>query len=105
MKIKIKDTYYELKLSMRSYMLMENIKGESFNIENMTDTIIFFYCVILTSTKEYDFKYDELLDMLDENPGLLSEFNNWLLGEFQKESMMSPRDSEEDSKKKVNQDQ
>lgn len=100
MKIAINGNEYELKLSMRAYMLMENIKGESFNIENLTDTILFFYCVILTSSKEYDFKYDELLDRLDENPQLLTEFNTWLLGEFKKENMMSPRE-EIDEKKKL----
>lgn len=99
MKIKINDNEYELKLSMRSYLLFENIKGKSFELETMTDTIIFFFCVILTSSKDYDFKYDQLLDMLDENPDLLLEFNNWLIQEYSKESMLSPED--EDDKKKV----
>ena len=103
MNIKIRDKEYKLKLSMRAYMLMENIQGRSFDIQNMTDTITFFYCIILTSSKEYDFKYDELLDMLDEDPKLLVEFNSWLLGEYQKENMLSPESPEDDSKKKENQ--
>lgn len=99
MKVKINGNEYELKLSMRAYMMMENITGESFNIENLTDTISFFYCVIVTSSKESGFKWDELVDMLDENPQLLREFNTWLLGEWEKENWMSPIDTED--KKKV----
>lgn len=100
MKLNIHDKEVELKLSLRVYMLYENIKGKSFELETMTDTIIFMYCVALVSSKDYDFKYDELLDMLDENPNLLTQFNYWLIEQFKKDAMLSP-EPDEVSKKKV----
>lgn len=99
MKLNIHDKEVELKLSLRVYMLYENIKGKSFELETMTDTIIFMYCVALVSSKDYDFKYDELLDMLDEEPNLLTKFNYWLIEQFKKDSMLSPEPDEETKKK------
>lgn len=95
--VKIKDREVELRTSFRAYMLYENITQKSFAPNTMTDVITFFYCVVITSAKEYDFKYDEFLDMLDERPEYLTEFSEWLVNEFNKNDRLSP----EAEKKKV----
>lgn len=100
MKIKIEEQEVELKMSFRAYMLYENITGKSFEATNMTDIINFFFCVLITSSKNYDYKYNDFLDTLDENPNLLVEFSSWLESEYTKNKMLSP-DVEEDEEKKT----
>jgi hypothetical protein len=46
------------------------------------------YSVIITSDKELQFTYDEFLDMIDENPGLIKEFSEWLTGAVQRNSSL-----------------
>ena len=95
--VNIKDREVELRTSFRAYMLYENITQKSFAPTTMTDVITFFYCILITSAKEYDFKYDEFLDMLDDRPEYLTEFSEWLANEFNKNDRLSP----ETEKKKV----
>lgn len=97
--VKLKDKEVELKASFRAYMLYENITQKSFAPTTMTDVITFFYCILITSAKDYDFKYNEFLDMLDERPEYLTEFSEWLVDEFNKNTRLSPNESED--KKKV----
>lgn len=89
MKLQIKDKEIELKYSMRSMMLYENIKNEAFNPKTLQDIVIFFYCVILASDKHLQFTFDELIDMLDENPMLLEQFSDWLTQSINTQNMLS----------------
>lgn len=100
MVFKINEKEFELKMSFRAYMLYENITGKSFEPTTMTDIINFFYCVVITSAKDYDYKYNDFLDALDDNQNLMVEFSEWLTNEYTKNEMLSPSE-DEDSKKKV----
>lgn len=83
-------------------MIYENITGKSFEPTTMTDIINFFFCVVLTSSKDYDLKYNDFLDILDEHPQYMVEFSNWLSDEYTKSNMLSPEPEEgEEDKKKV----
>jgi predicted sulfurtransferase len=99
MTIKLQEKEVELKMSFRAYMLYENITGKSFEPTTMTDIINFFYCVIITSSKDYDYKYNDFLDALDEDANLMIQFSEWLTNEYTKNGMLSP--SEDETKKKV----
>lgn len=105
MTLKINDKDVELKIKTRTYMLYENITNKSFEPTTMTDIINFLYCVILTSSNDYDYKYNDLLDFLDEDPMILPNFCNWLEGEYKRQAMMTndsliKDNSSDDSKKK-----
>jgi len=105
MTLKINDKDVELKIKTRTYMLYENITNKSFEPTTMTDIINFLYCVILTSSKDYDYKYNDLLDYLDENPMVLPQFCNWLEEEYKRQTMMTndsvvKENSSDNSKKK-----
>ena len=99
--VNLKGEDVELKTSFRAYMLYENITEKSFAPTTMTDIITFFYCILITSAKDFDFKYNEFLDMLDERPEYLNEFSEWLVDEFNKNNRLSPKEPED--KKKVQQ--
>ena len=78
MTIQINDKDIELKYSLRSMMIYENISGKSFNPQGLTDIITFMYCVIVSSSKDYSYRFDDFIDYLDANPELLTQFSNWL---------------------------
>lgn len=98
MTINIKDKEVTLKYSFRSLILYENIQGKSFEPASTTDTIVYFYCVILASDKDLVFSFDDFLDMIDERPELFLDFAKFLSEEMEKTAVLSPAD--EDVKKK-----
>lgn len=79
MKLQIKDKEVELRYTIRSLIMFENIMNKSFNLEDTQDTVVFFYCIILASDKTVDLTFDEYLDMLDENPNIMTDFADWLM--------------------------
>lgn len=78
MKIKIKDKEVELKYTLRSMIMFENMTDKTFKPEGLTDVITFMYCVIIASSKDYSLKFDEFIDILDEHPEIVQEFSDWL---------------------------
>lgn len=101
MKIKIQDREVDLKYSFRALMLYENIQKKSFKPETTTDVLVFMYCVIMGSDKDIKLEFNDFLDMVDENPVLVSEFADWLTSEINKNTTLSPDTEEEDEKKKL----
>lgn len=78
MKVTWKDNEVELKYSFRSMMLFENVTGRSFSLKTTTDSIVYFYCVLIASSGLEDVDFDEFVDWLDENPQSLVDFSQWL---------------------------
>lgn len=99
--INIKDKEIKLKYSFRSLILYENIQNKSFEPASTTDTIVFFYCVVVASDKDLDVSFDEFLDLLDEKPELFMEFAEFLSNEWEKTRMFSPTEEEDVKKKKM----
>lgn len=93
MKINIKGKDVELKYSFRALMMYENIKNESFSPKTLTDVIIFMLCVIMSSCKNMQLTFDELIDIIDDKPELLEQFSIWLTAEVTKQNMLA-QDSE-----------
>lgn len=98
--VKIKDRDVELKYSLRSIMLYENIQKKSFAPETTTDVLVFMFCVLVGSDKDLQLDFNEFLDMIDDNPNLVVEFSNWLVAETTKNNQLSP----DDEKKKLKKD-
>lgn len=78
MKITIDQKEIELKYSIRSLIMFENITEKTFNPQGVGDVVTFFYCVVISSSKDYSLSYDEFLDWLDENSVELRNFATWL---------------------------
>lgn len=77
--INYKDKEITLKNSFRAMMMFENINGATFTGGTLTEAITFFYCVVVTSSKDYTINYDDVVDWLDENPEKLKEFGEWVV--------------------------
>lgn len=73
--INIRDVEYKIKQSFRTYMLFEEMAGKQIGeIETMKDNIMLIYCTFKGCNKEFNFTFDEFIDVLDENPDIFTEF-------------------------------
>lgn len=78
MKIELNNKEIELKYSMRALMMFENVTGASLSTHGLTDVMTFFYCVVLSSSKDYTITFDDFIDYIDANPSKIVEFSDWL---------------------------
>ena len=78
MKIKINDKEIELKQTIRSLLMFENIKGETYFPKTLNDILLYIYCVVVSSSKDYTLDYDAFIDWIDENPNELEKINMFL---------------------------
>lgn len=79
MKITIKEKEIELKYSIRSLIMYENMTDKTLSVSNsLTDMLVFMYCVVITSSKDYSLTFDEFIDFLDENMDFIAQFSEWL---------------------------
>lgn len=101
MNITINDKEVKLKYSFRSLMVYEQILGKTFEPKGILEILTFMYSVIITSDKELQFTYDEFLDMIDEDPGLIKEFSEWLTGAVQRNSSLMAQNVSDDDKKQA----
>ena len=82
MKIQIKDKEIELKNTFRSMIIYEKVAGKTFNPQGITEILLYFYSVIMASDKDCELEFDDLLDMVDNNPKLITDFSEWLNKSF-----------------------
>lgn len=78
MKVTINDKEIELKYTLRSMLMYENITDKTFNPSTMSDVITFMYCIVVASSKDYTIKFDDFIDWLDDNPNIINEFGEWI---------------------------
>lgn len=91
MVITIKDKTITLKRTFRSLIAYESATGKAFNPKTVTESIMYFYCVIIASDMELELTYDEFMDWLDENPTALQEFTQWLIEQSEIESKLTKK--------------
>ena len=92
MKIKIHDNEIELRYSMRSFVIYEEIVGKSLNLEdiNSLSSIAYLFYANILATMQYngmtlDFTYDDFWNYIDDNGGirLITEFSEWYMKQLQ----------------------
>lgn len=79
MEIKINDKTIQLKKSFRSLIAYESATGKAFNPSTITESIMYFYCVIISSDSNLELSFDNFMDWLDDNPMALPEFTEWIV--------------------------
>lgn len=87
--VTIKEKTIELKNKMRALLIYEQIANKAFNPTTMTDMMLYFYSVILANESDIELTFAEFLDILDEQPNLLNDFNEWLLSINKKNSQFN----------------
>lgn len=98
-KIEINGKEYDLKYTVRSLFLFEQITKKSFKIETLLDNYIFFYCLILANNKETPLDWDDFIDALDNDPTLFQRMTD-IISKQQKKNELFEDDEKEDGEKK-----
>lgn len=93
MEIIINGKPIELKRTFRSLIVYEQAMGKAFNPKTVTESIMYFYCVIIASDSSLELSYDEFLDWLDANPTALNEFTDWLIKQSEIEAKLTKKKS------------
>ena len=79
--ISINNKDYNIKYTLRSIFIFEEITKKGFEISSTLDQYIFFYSLILANNKDFQMSFDEFIDFLDENPEKIRDFTNFLISE------------------------
>lgn len=93
MEIKINDKTIQLKKSFRSLIAYESATGKPFSPKTVTDSIMYFYCVIISSDSDLELSFDTFMDWLDDNPMALQEFTEWIVEQNKVDSTLTKKKS------------
>ena len=98
-KVKIKGKNYNIKYTIRSLFIFEQITGKPFKIETLLDNYLFFYSIILACNqdKENIITWDEFLDEMDKNPKLFSTLNDAIEDKQEKDKIFQQEEEESDN--------
>lgn len=100
MELTINEKTYTLKYSFRSLIIYENIAGKSFQPQNLTDILVFFYSCLLASGHDAALSWDDFMDYIDDNPESVNDFSDWLTAQFTKNNVLTPDTEVKETKKK-----
>lgn len=78
---------YELKYSLRSMFIFEEITGKSFNVETMLDTYIFCYSCILANPENPQIEFNDFIDACDKDSSIIESFNQFMADELKKREL------------------
>lgn len=93
MQITINEKKITLKKSFRSLIAYESAMGKTFNPTTITESIMYFYCVIISSDSDIELSFDNFMDWLDNNPNSLKEFTQWLIEQNEIENKLTKKKS------------
>ena len=93
MEITINNITIKLKKTFRSLIAYESAMGKTFNPTTITESIMYFYCVIISSDSDIELSFDNFMDWLDNNPNSLKEFTQWLIEQNEIENKLTKKKS------------
>ena len=79
MEIIINDKTIKLKKTFRSVIAYEQAMKKAFNPTTISETIMYFYCVVIASDTNIELTYDDFINWLDDNPTAIKDFTEWLI--------------------------
>lgn len=102
-KIKIKKKNYNVKYTLRSLFLYEQVTGKAFELRSTMDTFVFYYCMVLANNPDTKLTFDEFIDAFDNDPKLAAKFSQILVQQSEKQRMLGNQEEEgEDGDEKKN---
>ena len=103
MKLTIKGKEIELKYTIRAIIIFEKIANKPFQTNSVTDIYLFLYSIILANDTTLNLPFDELINMCDDNPAIIRDFNQFLQDEYKKQAIFDNNETADtqENKKKV----
>ena len=92
--------------TFKSIMLFEAITGKSFEIKNVSDQLLYVYCILVACNPDYEQDFEGFLEVLDNDPSQLETLLSRLETLTKRDSLFNTteKDSEptqDESKKKL----
>lgn len=100
MEIIINNKSINLKRTFRSLIAYEQAMGKAFNPTTITESIMYFYCVIIASDTTLELTYDDFINWLDDNPTALQKFTDWLVKQSEIEGKLTKKKTVKTTRKK-----
>lgn len=100
MKVDIDNKEITLKYTFRSFMIFEQVTGQSFSGKNLSEFIELFYSTLMASDSELTIDFNTFVDWLDENPQKLTEYTKWVADNITKQNLLSEPKEEKKAEKK-----
>lgn len=110
MKVKIEDKEYDLRYSIRQFIIYENIYNKSFEIIDLSryeNLVTMVYAVIKSTLKyhkvDFDYTLDTLIDYIEDNGSdkFLIDFANWFIKEHEKAISLVNVDATDEEKEEM----
>ena len=99
MKITINKKKYEVKYTLKAIFFFEAMTKAPFEIKTITDSFVFFYCMLLANNPDNVITWDEFIYALDNDPKLIEQLNN-LKAKYEKKNEMFADNEEESGEEK-----
>lgn len=79
--VKFRDIEYKVKRSNRSLMFYEDYTKKSIDelSGTLTDMLTIFYCVLVVNNKNFNYSFEDFVDMTDEYPEAFQKFQAYLI--------------------------
>ena len=88
-----------MKTGMKSFMIFESITGKAFQITNTSDLLCLIYSCIMSGSPECKLDFDTMLDWLDDNPTMIPDLRDFVLGKSSLEEVVNASEGGTESKK------
>lgn len=101
MTLKINQTEYQLKYTIRTFFVFETLTERSFDANKLQDNYILFYACLLANNQDtFKLTFDEFVNVCDEDVTLFQQFTEFLITEINlRNQKLSGK--EDDVKKKI----
>lgn len=99
-KITINGKEYNIKYTVRSLFIFEQITKKSFKIETLLDNYIFFYSLLLANNRDCKLEWDDFIDALDDDPTIFSKMSDIVTKQQKKDNIFNSEEEEKEGEQK-----
>lgn len=89
----------KMKFTLRAMLIFEQVCGKTFALSNITDEYIYLYCMIMANNPDSKLTFNDLIDAMDEDPGILMQFKKLLEDYTSKQQLLNKENGDADLKK------
>lgn len=98
MKIKIKDTEYEVKNTIRAMFIFEKMANKPFEIKTLLDWYVYYYSMILANNSDCELLFDEFINECDNDPSLIMQIQDYLTRQMNVDNQFAKEETDEKKK-------
>ena len=89
---------YTIKYTIRALFIFEQITGKAFEIKTVLDNYLFLYSLILANNQDNPLTWDEFVEAIDNDRGVLEQLNKVITDYQNKDNLFGDEASEGEKK-------